>query len=354
MFRTAPGGAPVDGVVVTREPLGVILNAGLGTRLRPITPSTPKALVPVMDRPLIDYGVEFLEGLGIREIVVIVSPGDDATLERARISSSPGVTMHQAVQAEARGIGDAVISAGSLIEDRTVVVLAADTLLIGDDAQYVRDFEQAGAMAGLVLAPVPDPRSFGVAVLDGDRVTDLQEKPAVPRSDLALVGVWLLSPGAIERIRANPVINAKGESDLTATIGELVNEGADVRGWCTPGRWLDAGTVEGLLATHAVLLRGLASSGEFDGGCHVTGSVWMGDGAQARGSQLYGPVLIGAAAAVEESEVASSVVGSNAVVQGARLEGCVVLPGARVVGGTYRDVVITAAGEVGGPGALLN
>ena len=332
----------------------MILNAGLGTRLRPITPTTPKALVPVMDRPLIDYGVEFLEGLGIREIAVVVSPGDDATLERARASASPGVEVHQAVQAEARGIGDAVISAGDLIEDRTVVVLAADTLLIADTAQYVRQFEAAKATAGVVLAPVEDPRSFGVAVLDGDRVTDLEEKPAEPRSNLALVGVWLLSPDAIERVRTNPVINKKGESDLTATIAELVAEGADVRGWCTPGQWLDAGTVEGLLATHAVLLNELAAYGNLDGNCHWTGTISLGDGAWARGSQLYGPVLIGAAAAVEESEVASSVVGANAVVQGARLEGCVVLPGARVVGGTYRNVVITAAGEVGGPGVALN
>lgn len=307
-----------------------------------------------MDRPLIDYGVEFLEGLGISEIVVVVSPGDDATLERARLSASAGVQVHQAVQVEARGIGDAVISAGDLIEDRTVVVLAADTLLIGDDAQYVRDFEAANATAGLVLAPVDDPRSFGVAVLDGDRVTDLEEKPAEPRSNLALVGVWLLSPSAIERVRANPVINKKGESDLTATIGELVAEGADVRAWCTPGQWLDAGTVEGLLATHAVLLTDLAAYGNLDGNCHWTGNISLGDGAWARGSQLYGPVLIGASAAIEESEVASSVVGANAVVQGARLEGCVVLPGARVVGGTYRNVVITAAGEVGGPGVALN
>jgi glucose-1-phosphate thymidylyltransferase len=334
-----------------RAPLGVILNAGLGTRLRPITPALPKALVPVLNRPLIDYAVEFMTNLGLREIALVVSPGDDATGARARAVAAPGVEIHVAVQEEARGIGDAVISAGALLDGRTAVVLASDTLLIGDRGQYVDLFSTAQATAGLVLAPVADPRAFGVAVIERDRVVDLEEKPAQPRSNLALVGLWLLGVPVIERLRTNPVINAKGESDLTATIATMLAEGADVRGWQTSGTWLDAGTVDGLLDTHARLLGSVAASGQVRGDSTVTGALVAGTGAEAHGSTLDGPVLLGEGTRVEDSTLAWSVVCDGAKVRRARLERCVVLPGAVVEGGSYHDVVFTAAGEVAGPGA---
>ncbi len=336
---------------VTRSPLGVILNAGMGTRLRPITPGLPKALVPVMNRPLIDYGVEFLERLGITEIAVVVSPGDDATLERARAVASDGVVVHEAIQVAPRGIGDAAITPGPLLDGREVVVLAADTLLIGDGGHYLEAFSGSGAAAGLVLARVEDARAFGVAVLDGDRVIDLEEKPAHPRSNLALVGLWLLGPAAIERLRSNPVINVSDECDLTGTIAMLVQEGSDVRGWESDGRWLDAGTVENLLETHAQLLATLEACGQVTSDCQVTGPIATGTGVRTRRSTLRGPVLLGDGSAIEDCHVAHSVVGANATLRGASLERCVVLPGASVDGGTYRDVVITASGELGGPGS---
>lgn len=334
-----------------RAPLGVILNAGLGTRLRPITPALPKALVPVLNRPLIDYSMDFLTSLGLGEIVLVVSPGDDATELRAREVAPPGVEVHVAIQEDARGIGDAVVSAGALLDGRNAVVLAADTLLIGDRERYVERFETSSAAAGLVLAPVEDPRAFGVAVLEGDHVVDLDEKPEQPRSNLALVGLWLLGAEAIARLRTDPVINAKGESDLTATIAAMLAEGADVRGWCTTGAWLDAGTVEGLLDAHKRLLAALGASGRLAGNATVTGALAVGVGAEATGSHLVGPLILGTDTCIEDSVVAWSVLGDGAKVRGARLEHCVVLPGAVVLGGSYRDVVFTATGEMVGPGA---
>ncbi len=343
--------AAADSQRSKRPALGVILNAGLGTRLRPITPALPKALVPVLNRPLIDYSMEFLTSLGLREIVLVVSPGDDATSLRAQEVAAPGLKLHVAVQEDARGIGDAVVSAGDLLDGRDAVVLAADTLLIGDHERYVERFQASSAAAGLVLAPVADPRAFGVAVLDGERVVDLEEKPAQPRSNLALVGLWLLGTEAIERLRENPAINGKGESDLTATIAAMLAEGADVRGWRTPGAWLDAGTVDGLLDAHKRLLAPLDASGRVGGNATITGPLAAGRGAEANHSQLLGPLMLGADSCIEDSVVAWSVLGDGARVRGARLEHCVVLPGAVVLGGSYRDVVFTATGELAGPGA---
>ncbi len=337
----------------TRQPLGVILNGGLGTRLRPITPGLPKALVPVLNRPLIDYSIEYLVRLGLREIAIVVSPGDQESARRAVAVAPAGVALHVVVQFEANGIGAAVSCVGPLLDERVVVVLAADTLLIGDTGDHLGAFTASSAGAGLVLAPVPDPRSFGVAVLDGARVVELEEKPEIPRSNLALVGLWLLAASAVERVRTNPVINSKGESDLTATVAELLAEQHEVLGWVTDGEWLDAGTVEGFLLTHRRMLLDLESCGQFDQGnnCHVTGVLAVGERVSAVGSRLDGPVLLGAGVRLSDAEVRDSVVCDGATVEQARLERCVVLPGAHVRGGHYRDVVITAAGDVGGPGA---
>jgi len=332
-------------------PLGLILNAGLGTRLRPITPALPKALVPVLNRPLIDYSMEFLTSLGLSEIALVVSPGDDATETRAREVAAPGVELHVVVQEEARGIGDAVVSAGALLDGRSAVVLAADTLLVADSVRYIEAFEASRGAAGLVLAPVDDPRAFGVAILEGDRVVDLEEKPVAPRSNLALVGLWLLGPAAIERLRTAPAINASGESDLTATIAAMLSEGAPVHGWCTSGAWLDAGTVDGLLAAHLRLLARLGASGHVAGDAILAGPIAAGVGVEARRSQLVGPVLLGDDTCIEDSVIAWSVLGDGARVRRAHLERCVVLPGAVVEDGSFQDVVFTADGELAGAGA---
>lgn len=335
----------------TRAPLGVILNAGLGTRLRPVTPALPKALVPVLNRPLIDYSIEYLLGLGLREIAIVVSPGDEATATRAREVAPEGVTIRIAVQEEPRGIGHAVTSVGELLDDRVVVVLAADTLLVGDDGGYLQQFVSSNAAAGLVLCPVKDPRAFGVAILEGARIVALEEKPAKPRSNLALVGIWLLRASAIERLREHPVINGKGEADLTATIAQLLSEGAEVQGWQTSGEWLDAGTVEGLLGCHSRLLLDLQAQGEVPEGCSVDGVVALPPSATASRSHFSGQVLLGNDTSVEGCEIADSVVCDGASVVNTRLVRCLVLPGASVRGGMFEDVVITAAGEIAGPGA---
>ena len=247
---------------MAREPLGVVLTAGLGTRLRPITPATPKPLVPLLNRPLIVYALELLASLGLREIAVVVGPEDASTVEVARRQAPPGVEVSEAVQREPNGPGDALASVGAALEDRTVAVLAVDTVLRGADPALLRRFEDSGATAGLLLQAVEDPRAFGVALLEGERIVDLEEKPEQPRSNLALVGLWLLAPEAVERVRTNPYINAKGESDLTATVAALLGEGRDLRGWTLDGEWLDGGTLEGLLHAQSRLLPGIeADSG---------------------------------------------------------------------------------------------
>ncbi|MYE31491.1 MAG: NTP transferase domain-containing protein [Chloroflexi bacterium] len=338
--RSRAGGAMLSGrrEEASMEPLGVVLTAGLGTRLRPLTPATPKPLVPLLNRPLIAYALDLMRDLGLGEVVVVTGPDDDRTREYVEAQAPPDLRVSAAVQRHPRGPGDAVASVGDALDGRTVVVLAVDTVLAGVDPRLLDGFEASGATAGLLLQSVEDPRAFGVAVLDGDRVVDLEEKPELPRSDLALVGLWVLAPAAVERVRTDPYINARGESDLTATVGAMLAEGHDVRGWLLGGEWLDGGTIDGLLHAQSRLLARAADEIAVAPRTLVTDSA------------LHAPVRIGEAARVEASDLAETVVGPGATLEGVTLRRALVAPGATLRGGEYADVVVTAAGEVCGPG----
>ena len=339
------------GTRARRAPLGVVLTAGLGTRLRPLTPALPKPLVPLLDRPLIAWALELLAEMGLREAAVVAGPGGEAVADAARRCAPPGVAVSLATQREPRGPGDALASAGAALDGRSVAVLAVDSVLRGVGPGVLGAFEASGAAAGLLLRAVDDPRAYGVATLDGERVTHLEEKPRRPRSNLALAGLWLLAPEAVERVRTAPHVNAKGESDLTATVADLLAEGAAVRGWTLGGEWLDAGTLGGLLDAQARLLPGVAGSPPAGGGNALSGVVAAGAGARVRDSRIDGPALIGAGASVARCRVEASVVGAGASVADAELTRALVAPGARLRGGSHADVVVTAAGEIAGPGA---
>ena len=343
------------GEEASMDPLGVVLTAGLGTRLRPLTPATPKPLVPLLNRPLIAYALDLIRDLGLREVAVVTSPDDDQTRGYVEGNAPPNLRVSTAVQREPRGPGDAVAAVGDPLEGRTVVVLAVDTVLTGVDPTLLDGFGVSGAAAGLLLHPVEDPRAFGVAVLDGDRVVDLEEKPERPRSDLALVGLWVLAPAAVERVRTDPYINARGESDLTATVAAMLAEGANVRGWLLDGEWLDGGTLAGLLHAQSRLLARPGAAG-VAADAVVTSStlrdpVLVGAGAVVTSSTLRDPVLVGAGARVEASDLREVVVGDSATIEGVTLRRALVAPGATLRGGSYSDVVVTRAGEVCGPGA---
>ena len=329
----------------------MVLTAGLGTRLQPLTPATPKPLVPLLNRPLIAYALDLMRDLGLREVAVVVGPEDEATGTYARGHSPADLAISIAVQHEARGPGDAVASVGAALEGRTVVVLAVDTVLTRVDAGLIDGFEASGAISGLLLQPVEDPRSFGVAVLERGRIVDLEEKPAEPRSDLALVGLWVLAPRAVERVRTNPHINARGESDLTATVATLLHEGGEVRGWVLDGEWLDGGTIEGLLQAQSRLLSSVSGSTIEATESQLSGPIEAADDAAIVRSTVRGPALIGAGARIEGCSLDEVVVGAGAELVDVDLQRALVAASARLRGGSYADVVVTPAGEVGGPGA---
>jgi len=332
----SPDPSPTD--AAWTPPVGVILTGGMGTRLKPLTPATPKSLVPLLNRPLIAHGLELMRGFDVRETVVVVGGGDTRTGPTALAWAPEGMRVTVAVQEEPRGSADAVASAGAALDGKSAIVLAVDTVLRGVGRDQVEAFTAAQADAGLLLAPVEDPRPFGVALLNGDLVVDLEEKPSAPKSNLALVGVWMLGPRVIERLRNDPVIKPNGEADVTSTIAASMREqDARVLGWPIAGEWLDAGTLEGLLHTQSRLLRDVPESGR--GECELVGTT------------LGGQWLLGAGVRLEDCELEGVVLGDGVRLRNSRLRNSLVMPGAQLEGLDYADVIVLSDGRICGPGA---
>jgi len=321
-----------------RMPLGVVLTGGRGTRLAPLTPALPKSLAPICNRPLLAFGLDLLTGLGLDDLVVVVGGEDVCTGPAVPSLAPPGVRVAVAVQPSPRGPGDALACVGDALDGRDVVVLAVDTVLLGGDLRgQVEAFIASGATAWLPLAKTDRPREMGIAEIGADgRLLSLEEKPQQPRSDLACVGLWLLSAAAVERVRTTPVINARGESDLTATVGALLAEGADIRGRRFAGRWLDCGALSGLLEAQTVLL---TAGGALPPPVPPGNAITM-------------PVLLGANVELRDTRLGPNVVvGDGVRLQGVTLRDALVLPGAHLdgaalPGGCAERVVITAEGGV--------
>jgi glucose-1-phosphate thymidylyltransferase len=268
--------------------------------------------------------------------------------EAAAALAPPGLAVSIAEQLRPLGIGDAVTSAGSALDGRTVVVLAIDTILIGDCRPALDAFERAQADAGLLLHATDRPREMGIAVLEGDRIVDLVEKPEQPRSTLAAVGLWMLGPAAVERLRRDPSTRADGEIDLTGTIAEMLADGADVRGWKLDGEWLDTGAVPSLLSTQARLLADLRPAPPDAKGTRIEGVVAVGEDARITHSTLHGPMLIGAGAEIEHCELGPNVViGDGARLRSVRLSDAMVTAGTTLERVTHTGVVVNASNEVG-------
>jgi glucose-1-phosphate thymidylyltransferase len=335
--RSAPpglagGGGPALTNGTSDRPLGVILTGGMGTRLRPLTHELPKSVVPILTRPLIAYGLELLAGAGLDEVVVVVAGNDHLTGPSAVEHAPEGMRVALATQPDPRGSGDAVLCAGPELDGRRVVVLAVDALLRGDLRSQVDAFAASDVDAWLVLHPTDRPRDMGIALVEGDRVIDLEEKPEHPRSNLALCGVWMLTPTVVERLDRSPFINKKGEVDLSATIAEMQREGSPIGGRRFDGRWLDVGALGALLGTQETLLAE-AARGEHRG---------------LQRTEIREPVLIGDSVDVTDCVLGPNVViGDHAVLRNTALSNALVAPGARLDGFTGDCVVVTPSGDVG-------
>ena len=315
-----------------QELKGLILSGGRGTRLRPITHTSAKQLVPVANRPVLFYGIQAMADAGIREVGIIIAPETGDEIRAAAGDGSRfGVEITYIVQDEPAGLAHAVLTAEPFLGDAPFVMYLGDNLLQGGIEDLVAAFRDHAPDALILLTPVPDPEHYGVAELEDGRVVRLAEKPPQPRTDLALVGVYMFTPAIHDAARAiRP--SARGELEITDAIQHLVDSGRTVEPHIVQGWWKDTGRLEDMLEANRLILDTMTRrvDGELvDSRCD--GRVVVEAGARLERSTVRGPAIIGAGARLADCYVGPyTAVGENCVIERAEVEHSILLAGSSV------------------------
>ncbi|NLH50363.1 MAG: glucose-1-phosphate thymidylyltransferase [Myxococcales bacterium] len=283
---------------------GLILSGGKGTRLRPITHTSAKQLVPVANEPVLFYGIRAIRDAGITDLGIVV--GDTAREIEAAVGdgSAFGVKVTYIHQSAPLGLAHAVLEARDFLGDTPFVMYLGDNLILHGIKELVAEFRHGQADAQIMLAAVPNPSSFGVAMLDANgRVTRLEEKPAQPKSNLALVGVYMFRRAIWDAVRGIKP-SARGELEITDAIQWLVDAGKEVRSHMVTGWWKDTGKLEDMLEANRMVL----DSFETDVRGQVVDStlefkVVVQSGARIVNSTVRGPAIIGRNTVVENSYI---------------------------------------------------
>ncbi|HSC25774.1 MAG TPA: glucose-1-phosphate thymidylyltransferase [Vicinamibacterales bacterium] len=283
---------------------GLILSGGRGTRLRPLTYTSAKQLVPVANKPVLFYGIEAMAEAGIREIGIVV--GDTQAEIRAAVGdgSAWGVRVQYIEQDAPRGLAHAVLISEPFIGSDPFVMYLGDNLLNRGIRQLVEEFARDRPAAQILLARVPDPQMFGVAELSEGRVVRLVEKPKAPKSDLALVGVYMFSPDVFQSVRRIKP-SFRNELEITDAIQDLIDRGLDVHPCIVDGWWKDTGKLEDMLEANRLILETIERrlEGTVDASSRVEGKVILEEGATIEQSVVRGPAIIGARARIVHAYV---------------------------------------------------
>jgi glucose-1-phosphate thymidylyltransferase len=314
---------------------GLILSGGRGTRLRPITFTSAKQLVPVANKPVLFYGIEAMAAAGIDDVGIIIAPETGQEVRDACGDGSRfGVRITYVLQDEPLGLAHAVLTAEPFLGDSPFVMYLGDNLLQGGITDLVDTFRGGGSDALILLTPVEDPENYGVAELDGNgSVARLAEKPPEPISDLALVGVYMFTPLVHDAARAiRP--SARGELEITDAIQWIVDRGSRVEPHIVRGWWKDTGRLQDMLEANRLILDTLER--RIDGEVHdaqVDGRVVVEAGARLERATVRGPAIIGAGAVVRDAYIGPyTAVGRRCAVERAEVEHSILLEGSCVRG----------------------
>ena len=308
---------------------GLILSGGKGTRLRPLTYTSAKQLVPVANKPVLFYGIEAMAAAGIRDIGIVV--GDTREEIRAAVGDGArwGVRVQYIEQDAPLGLAHAVKISRPFIGDDPFVMYLGDNLLNKGITHFVEEFAREKPAAQILLAHVPDPQMFGVAELRDGTVVRLVEKPQEPIGDLALVGVYMFGPDVFESVnRISP--SSRNELEITDAIQDLIDRGLTVRPHVVDGWWKDTGKLEDMLEANRLILdtQKRRIDGAVDAESRIEGKVVIEAGAVVERSVIRGPAIIGSDARIVQAYIGPFTSIMNDVdIQDSEIEHSIVLEG---------------------------
>lgn len=327
----------------------LILSGGKGTRLRPLTYTGAKQLVPVANKPILWYGIEGIVAAGIRDIGIIISPETGEEVKgKTGGGDRFGAEITYILQQKPEGLAHAVKVARPFLGDSPFIMYLGDNLIENDLNPFLERFREQNLDALIMLRSVVNPSAFGVAAVDEQgRVLKLIEKPQVPPSNLALVGVYFFSKAVHEAI-ASIKPSARGELEITDAIQCLIDwqkpvESCQIEGW-----WLDTGKKDDLLEANRIILETRLTSailGEVDDRSKVIGRVEIGRGSKIVNSTIRGPAVIGCNCFIENCFIGpySSIADGVKLIE-ADLEHSVILQDATIEGIEQR-IVDSAIGQ---------
>ncbi|GLW46702.1 glucose-1-phosphate thymidylyltransferase [Streptomyces sp. NBRC 14336] len=312
-----------------------MLSGGAGTRLRPITHTSAKQLVPVANKAVLFYGLESIAEAGITEVGLVVGDTAAEIQDAVGDGSKFGLQITYIPQERPLGLAHAVLIARDWLGDDDFVMYLGDNFIVGGIRDLVREFTRNRPDAQILLTHVADPRAFGVAELDdAGQVVGLEEKPEHPKSDLALVGVYLFTPAIHEAVRAIKP-SWRGELEITHAIQHLIDARADVRCTVIEGYWKDTGNVDDMLEVNRTVLEGLDRriDGQVDELSETVGRVVVEEGARIVNSRIVGPAVIGSGTVVDNSYIGPfTSVAENCRITDSELEFSIVLRDSSIAG----------------------
>ncbi|MBE9135876.1 glucose-1-phosphate thymidylyltransferase [Nodosilinea sp. LEGE 07088] len=321
----------------------LILSGGKGTRLRPLTHTGAKQLVPVANKPILWYGIESIVAAGITEIGIIISPETGAEIQHKTGNGELfGAKITYILQDKPEGLAHAVKIARSFLKNSPFVMYLGDNLIQDSLGSFLQQFHDNRSDALIMLKRVANPTAFGVAkVTESGQVVSLVEKPKVPPSDLALVGVYFFGPeihAAIDQISPS----ARGELEITDAIQTMIEKEQRVDACQLDGWWLDTGKKDDLLEANQIILDDCpmtAIEGEVDSQSRISGRVKIGSGSKVTNCTIRGPVVIGQDCHLENCFIGPySSIADRVILIDSDLEHSVLLADAKVIGVQQRIV----------------
>jgi glucose-1-phosphate thymidylyltransferase len=309
----------------------VILAAGQGTRLRPVTLTMPKPLVPVANKPLIGYAIDVLHNAGLSEIGIVVNDLDSPIVSQLGTGEEYGVSLSYIVQSEQKGLAHAIGLTREFVGSEPFCVLLGDNIFQDKMEQLLRGFPESSAELAIALIEVSDPQRFGVAEIIDGKIARVVEKPKEPPSNLAISGAYLFRASifdAIDHIKPS----WRNELEITDAIQYVISSGAEVHPYTLQGWWIDAGKPDSIIHANQLVLGDLPYSPTPDDPAFIVGTsevsprVLIGEGSRIINSVVRGPVIIGRNVRVENSYIGPyTSLGHNVVVENAEIDASIIM-----------------------------
>jgi len=305
---------------------GVILHGGAGTRLRPITHNGPKQLIPIANKPMSQYALEYLVDSGIRDIAIIL--GDlypQKVKDYYGDGSKFGCRIEYIEQGKPLGIAHAVSLTRDFVDGDRFIVVLGDNLISDNIERFAKNFDSSDYDAFLLLSHTSHPQDFGVArTSDEGKIVELIEKPIKPPSDLAVTGIYFFSPQIYDHIsKLNP--SKRGEYEITEAIQSLINAGGDVGYDIITGWWKDTGTVDDILAANRLLLERIEHNMDDK---NMQGKISIGKNTKISDDSLIrGPAVIGNNVIIDDKAYIGpfTSIGDNSIIRRASVENSIVM-----------------------------